>query len=255
MMLSMVGAPQAFMSVSAQIVSFAQLESTSAASRWSILITDDPLHNAVLIFLALLSLASWGIMFSKFAEFRRAEKNGREFVREFERANSVETAMLAAQRTTSSSFTRVFARAVQFLNETTPALAGSTDRTARFSGSQVEALRLVLDAEAGAEREKLGRFITWLATVGSVSPLIGLFGTVLGVISAFQGVVASGSSNLTAVAPGIAQALTATAAALAVAIPASFAYNVFAARLNRYDTALEGFGSELVALLVREGRI
>lgn len=101
----------------------------------------------------------------------------------------------------------------------------------------------------------MGRFITWLATVGSVSPLIGLFGTVLGVISAFQGVVASGSSNLTAVAPGIAQALTATAAALAVAIPASFAYNLFAARLNRYDGALEGFSSELVALMVRDGRI
>ena len=116
-------------------------------------------------------------------------------------------------------------------------------------------LVLVLDASGGTEREQLGRFIPWLATVSSVSPLIGLFGTVLGVISAFQGVVASGSSNLTAVAPGIAQALTATAAALAVAIPAAFAYNVLAARLNRYDGALEGFGSELVALMVREGRI
>lgn len=239
----------------ALLVVVAQLDASTSAGSWRMLITDDPLHNAVLIFLGVLSLMSWGIMFSKFSEFRRAEKNGRAFMREFEKANSMDTAMLAAQRVTSSPFTVVFARAIQFLNETTPAMAGSTDRTARFSGSQVEALRLVLDAESGAEREKLGRFITWLATVGSVSPLIGLFGTVLGVISAFQGVVASGSSNLTAVAPGIAQALTATAAALAVAIPASFAYNVFAARLNRYDIGLEGFGSELVALLVREGRI
>ncbi len=239
----------------ALFVVVAQLEASDASGSWRMLITDDPLHNAVLIFLAVLSLMSWGIMFSKFSEFRRAEKNGKAFMREFESAKNMNEAMLAAQRATSSPFTVVFARALQFLNETTPALAGSSDRTARFSGSQVEALRLVLDAESGAEREKLGRFITWLATVGSVSPLIGLFGTVLGVISAFQGVVASGSSNLTAVAPGIAQALTATAAALAVAIPASFAYNVFAARLNRYDTGLEGFGSELVALLVREGRI
>lgn len=234
----------------------AQLDATAAGDgSWRALITDDPLHNAVLIFLVLLSLLSWGIMFAKLNEFRRAEKHGFAFLREFERVSGIDAAMLAAQRTTSSPFTVVFARAVQFLNEVKPALAASPERNARLSGSQVEALRLVLDAAGGTEREKLGRFIPWLATVSSVSPLIGLFGTVLGVISAFQGVVASGSSNLTAVAPGIAQALTATAAALAVAIPAAFAYNVLAARLNRYDGALEGFGSELVALMVREGRI
>lgn len=233
----------------------AQLEAGTGDASWRSLITNDPLHNAVLIFLVLLSLLSWGIMFAKLNEFRRAEKHGFAFLREFERASGIDAAMLAAQRTTSSPFTVVFARAVQFLNETKPALAASPERNARLSGSQVEALRLVLDAESGSEREKLGRFVPWLATVSSVSPLIGLFGTVLGVIQAFLGVVASGSSNLTAVAPGIAQALTATAAALAVAIPAAFGYNVLAARLNRYDSALEGFGSELVALMVREGRI
>jgi biopolymer transport protein TolQ len=233
----------------------AQLEAASAPTMWSSLITDDPVHNGVLIFLAVLSLLSWGVVFSKFGEFRRAEKQGRAFVREFEKASSVENAMLTAQRVPSSPYTVVFARAVQFLNETTPALPGSPERSARLSGSQVEALRFVLDAESGSEREKLGRFIPWLATVGSVSPLIGLLGTVLGVIRAFFDISVSGSSNLAAVGPGIAQALSATAAALAVAIPASFAFNVFAARLNRYDSALEGFGSELVALLVREGRI
>lgn len=160
-----------------------------------------------------------------------------------------------AQRAKPSPFTAVYARSVQFLTDTRPALAATSDRTARLSGSQVEALKLVLDAESGKEREELGRFIPWLATVGSVSPLIGLFGTVLGVISAFTGIAEKGSGNIGAVAPGIAIALTATAAALAVAIPAAFAFNVFAARLNRYDSALEGFGSELIALLVRDGRI
>ncbi len=240
--------------VHAAVQVLAQLE-TATPSTWSVLITDDPLHNAVLVLLVVLSLLSWGIMFAKLNEFRRAEKHGFAFLNEFERAAGIDDAMLAAQRSTPSPFTAVFARAVQFLKQTTPALAASPDRGARLSGSQVEALRLVLDAASGAEREKLGRFIPWLATVSSVSPLIGLFGTVLGVISAFQGVVASGSSNLAAVAPGIAQALTATAAALAVAIPAAFGFNVFAARLNRYDSTLEGFGSELVALMVREGRI
>jgi biopolymer transport protein TolQ len=124
-----------------------------------------------------------------------------------------------------------------------------------LSGSQVEALRLVLDSETSEERDRLSHFIPWLATIGSVSPLIGLFGTVLGVIDAFMGIATKGSGNLSAVAPGVAEALTATAAALAVAIPAVFGYNIFAARLNRLENELEGFGTEIIAMMVREGRI
>ena len=108
---------------------------------------------------------------------------------------------------------------------------------------------------ADSIRDQLGRFLPWLATIGSVSPLIGLLGTVLGVIQAFIGIATKGSGNIGAVAPGIAEALIATAAALAVAIPAVFGYNLFANRLNRVDSQLEGFGSELIALMVREGRI
>jgi biopolymer transport protein TolQ len=139
--------------------------------------------------------------------------------------------------------------------ETRPALASTPDRAARLSGSQVEALRLVLDSETSAERDRLARFVPWLATIGSVSPLIGLLGTVLGVINSFIGIATEGSGNIGAVAPGVAEALTATAGALAVAIPAVFGYNLFANRLNRIDNELEGFGSEVIALMVREGRI
>jgi biopolymer transport protein TolQ len=220
-----------------------------------LVLTSDPVTKAVLVLLAVLSLLSWAIMFAKWRTFSAAEKGGDSFVREFERARGIDEAMLLAQRTRPSPFTAVFSRAVQFINDTKPALGATSDRTARLSGSQVEALRLVLDSQTGREREELSRFIPWLATVGSVSPLIGLFGTVLGVIEAFEGIATKGSGNIGAVAPGIATALIATAAALAVAIPAAFAYNVYAARLNRFDNALEGFGSELIALMVREGRI
>ena len=80
-------------------------------------------------------------------------------------------------------------------------------------------------------------------------------GTVLGVIDAFVGIASKGSGNIGAVAPGVAEALIATAAALSVAIPAVFAYNIFAARLNKIEGQLESFGSELIALMVREGMI
>lgn len=235
-----------------------QLESATAGvpeSPIQLITNSDWLTKSVLLVLVVLSLLSWGIMFAKWRAFRSAERNGRAFVYDFERAHGIDEAMQYANRAKPNPFTAVFRRAVQFLSDTTPALAATSERTARLSGSQVEALRLVLDSESGKEREELGTFIPWLATVGSVSPLIGLLGTVLGVIDAFVGIAQSGSGNLGAVAPGIAIALTATAAALAVAIPAAFAYNVFAARLNRYDSALEGFGSELIALMVREGRI
>jgi biopolymer transport protein TolQ len=131
--------------------------------------------------------------------------------------------------------------------------------TATFSptaaASRVETLRLVLDAEALVERDRLGRFLPWLATIGSASPLIGLLGTVLGIISAFIGISTRGSGNLSAVAPGVATALVATAAALSVAIPATFGYNILANRLNRLDNLLEGFETTVIAMLVREGRI
>jgi biopolymer transport protein TolQ len=149
----------------------------------------------------------------------------------------------------------VFERAQLFITETTPALTGSTDRVARLSAAQVEALRQVMDSQTDTERDALGRFVPSLGTIGSVSPLIGLLGTVLGVINSFLGIATGGSGNIGAVAPGVAEALTATALALAVAIPAVFSYNIFSTRLNRIDGELEGFGSELVALLVREGRI
>ena len=144
---------------------------------------------------------------------------------------------------------------MRFIEEPTPALHGTSERSPRFSGAKVEALHLELDAETTSERDRLGKWVPSLATIGSVSPLIGLLGTVLGVIDAFVGLAAKGSGNIGAVAPGVAEALIATAAALSVAIPAVFAYNIFAARLNKIEGQLESFSSELIALMVREGMI
>ena len=220
-----------------------------------LILTGSIYTKIVLAVLAMLSLLSWGIMLAKSREFSRIEKAGVEFLRKFERAHSLADVISATGRMKPNAYTRVFDRAQQFLTDTKPALGATTDREARLSGSQVEALRLVLDSQTTSERQALGRYVPWLASIGSVSPLIGLLGTVLGVISAFIGVATQGAGNLGAVAPGVADALTATAAALAVAIPAVFGYNFFANRLNRFDGELEGFGSELIALMVREGRI
>ena len=209
----------------------------------------------VLAILALLSLVSWTIMLGKAIEFRRAGSAGRAFIASFERTHTLDEAAEISERSPASPQRDVMTRAVRFITETTPALAPQGERRARLSASQVEALRQVLDSESGAVRDRLGSFVPSLATIGSVSPLIGLLGTVLGIIEAFIGIATKGSGNIGAVAPGVAEALIATAAALTVAIPAVFGYNIFAHRLNRIDGELDGFGSELIALMVREGRI
>ena len=236
-------------------VLLAQGPSAVPTSPWEMVTSASPITQLVLVVLLLLSLASWAIMLAKWREFRSVAGASRQFVDSFEHASRLDDAATLAERADPNPFARVFGRATQFVAETRPALGPSADRAARLSGSQVEALRLVLDSETNRERDVLGRFLPWLATIGSVSPLIGLLGTVLGVIEAFIGIATQGSGNIGAVAPGVAEALIATAAALAVAIPAVFGYNLFANRLNRIDSELEGFGSEVIALMVREGRI
>ncbi len=211
--------------------------------------------KVVLAILAVLSLLSWAIMFAKWKQFRTITRDSATFMHNFERASSFEGAVDAVRQSGDVPHARLLRRASDFLREVTPALAATAGRAAKFSGSQVEALRLVLDSETNSERDSLSRYVPSLGTIGSVSPLIGLLGTVLGVIEAFIGIASQGSGNIGAVAPGVAEALIATAAALAVAIPAVFGYNLFASRLNRIDSELEGFGTELIALLVREGRV
>ena len=97
--------------------------------------------------------------------------------------------------------------------------------------------------------------ISWLAIIGSVSPLLGLMGTVVGVMNSFIGITTQGSANIAAVAPGIAEALITTVVGLAVAIPAVIAYNHYAAKLGLFTGELEGFASEFIGTLAREGRV
>ncbi|HEX7807753.1 MAG TPA: MotA/TolQ/ExbB proton channel family protein [Thermoanaerobaculia bacterium] len=214
--------------------------------------------QVVLGILAVLSLVSWAIMLGVGRALTKSLKSATAFAREIERAPRIESASVAAKHTGPNASQRLLVRALQFLGEA-PSTPGYRDSAAVLSvthaASRVETLRLVLDAEALAERDRLSRFLPWLATIGSASPLIGLLGTVLGVINAFVGIATRGSGNLAAVAPGVAEALVATAAALSVAIPATFGYNILANRLNRLDNLLEGFGTTLIAMLGREGRL
>lgn len=233
-------------------------------SAWELITNSSPMTKGVLILLAALSLLSWAVMFAAWAQSRRAMKSAESFRREFERTSRLDEASSLAKHAPATALPRLFLRALQFVGDSRvqnqqqrelAAPAMHAPAAATLTGSQIETLHLLLETEAASERDRLGRYLPWLATIGSASPLIGLFGTVLGVIDAFVGIATSGSGNLSAVAPGVAEALVATAAALAVAIPATFGYNIFANRVNRFDGVMDNFGTAVIALLVREGHI
>ena len=242
---------------------FLQARGAIPSSPSELILTAGLMTQSVLGFLELLSLISWTVMFVVWRQIANANARARRFAADFEKTHRLDQAAALARQAKPSALSRLLLRAVHFVTDTQAANLKIGGRESvelkrgqeTLSGTQIETLQLLMDSEAAAERDRLGRLIPWLASIGSVSPLIGLLGTVLGVIEAFLGIATKGSANLTAVAPGVAQALIATAAALAVAIPATFGYNIFANRLNRFDLQMESFGTSVIAKLVREGLV
>jgi biopolymer transport protein TolQ len=210
----------------------------------------------VLLVLAVSSAASWVLIFWKAKQFRTVRSQGDRFLVKMERATGLEDAYKAIIALPESPYGRVFRQGVNFFSELRPgALREGAPIGEGLSLTQLQVLKLVLEKEEAEERDELARGLTWLAVMGSVSPLMGLMGTVIGITNTFLGITASGSTNIGAVAPGVAEALVTTVAGLAVAIPAVIAYNHFVARLNLVSGELEGFSSEFIGTLAREGRV
>lgn len=211
----------------------------------------------VLLVIAAFSLIGWFIIGLKWFQFRRLNRQADRFFGQMERANRLDEAYQSVMTLEASPYTRLFREAIHFLNELRPgALRRDAEtRAETLSGAQLEAMKMVLGKEVASERDLMGHFLPWLATIGSVSPLLGLLGTVLGVMNAFIGITAGGSGNIAAVAPGVAEALITTVAGLAAAIPAVIAYNIYVNRVRLFTGELEGFGNELVGTMAREGLV
>jgi len=206
--------------------------------------------------LLLFSILSWWLIFWKAKQFREVRKQGDRFLVQIERAQRLEDAYKAILALPDSPYGRVFRQGVNFFSELRPgSLRQGAPVAEGLSLTQLEALRMVLEKEEAEERDELARGLTWLAVIGSVSPLLGLLGTVIGVMNVFLGIAATGSSNLSSVAPGVGEALVTTVTGLFVAIPAVLAYNYFVGRLNLVASELEGFSSEFIGTLAREGRV
>lgn len=214
------------------------------------------LTHIVLLVTALFSLASWVIIFWKVRQFRAVARDAARFTQAMDPISRLEDGYKVVMRLPASPFVRLFRQGVNFFSELRPgSLRQGAAAAPGLSEAQLQALRLVLEKVQGEEEDELAGGMVWLAIIAVISPLLGLLGTVVGVMHAFVGITATGSANIAAVAPGIAEALVTTAAGLVAAIPAAVAYNYFVSRLNFFGGELEGFAHEFIGTLAREGRL
>ena len=210
----------------------------------------------VLAVLGVFSLASWYVIGWKYLQFRKVQSQGNQFLDAVSNARGLEEAYTAILTLPESPYGRLFRHGVNFFSELRPgALREGVSEREGLTQVQLETLRLVLQKEESDERDDLAHGLTWLAVIGSISPLLGLMGTVIGIMNTFRGITVSGSANIAAVAPGVAEALVTTVTGLFVAIPAVIAYNYYVSRLNLVAGELEGFSSEFIGTLAREGHV
>jgi biopolymer transport protein TolQ len=210
----------------------------------------------VLGLIAFFSITSWIIILWKWGQFRRLRRSGRRFSDAMLHANRLEDAHGVLMRLPESAHSRVFRAGINFFSELRPgALKPNAPPTSGLSEAQLNALWLMLEKVQEEERDTVSSGMVWLSIIAVVSPLLGLLGTVIGVMDSFLGVTATGSANIGSVAPGIAEALVTTAFGLVAAIPAAIAYNFFSSRLNAFSGEMEGFASEFIGALAREGRL
>jgi biopolymer transport protein TolQ len=193
----------------------------------------------VILVLVLQSVFSWAVILYKSRELKRAQQDSEAFL-EVYHEGSMQDAYEAAKDLERSPLAAMFLSAYGELKRIARASGKSLELTPRH----VDALSRHVGWTGAREGQRLERGFTLLATTGSAAPFIGLFGTVIGIINAFQGIGRAGSASLAVVAPGIAEALIATAAGLFAAIPATIFYNVFVGRLRGITAAIDLFTAE-----------
>jgi biopolymer transport protein TolQ len=204
---------------------------------WEMVQHNGPLGMVVLGILVCFSVYSWTVIFSKWQALRGARRANSRFLRAFRKSSGLEAVMLASEQFRPSPLVAVFDFGYEEI-----------ERQVKTRGKLKNhaALERALQLGASEELAKLERNMNWLATTASVTPFIGLFGTVLGIIRAFQDLGSQGSTSLRTVAPGISEALIATAVGLAAAIPAAIFYNHFGHGIRELGARMDDFALEFL---------
>ncbi len=221
-----------------------------------ILDSDSWLANGVLLILLLFSAISWGVTLYKIVQYRRAARHTAIFLDVFRKSTKFSEVQAICPSVKESPLVGLFQAGHSEVNsQMRQPAAGDATKPAAPAGRptlrSLEAVDRALLRAQTVELSKLERHVPFLATVASITPFIGLFGTVWGIMSSFNEIGAAGSSSLGVVAPGIAHALIATAAGLFAAIPAVYFYNSFTQRVKEFAGAMEDFSLEFLNICER----
>jgi biopolymer transport protein TolQ len=225
----------------------------------SLILRASPLSQGILLILVLFSAASWGIVLYKTWQSQRARRQTSSFLDIFRRSSKFSEVQAVCRNLADSPLVGMFqagyAELTAQLKAPPPAGAAADPRPApapaRPTLKSLDALDRALLRSAGAEVSRLEKRLIFLATTASVAPYVGLLGTVLGIINAFTGIATEGSTSLAVVAPGIAEALIATAVGLFAAIPAVYFYNHFADQVKQFATTMDDFSMEFLTIAER----
>jgi len=211
----------------------------------NLILQSGPVAKAVLVILLVFSLFSWAVILSKWAGFGRARSQSGRFLRAVRKAMRLQDISAVSSQFTPSPLVAVF----------DSGYAEYKRQVGNPSGAirSINAIQRAMQIASSEELSRLERQLPWLATTGAVTPFIGLFGTVWGIIDAFHGLGTAGSATLRAVAPGISEALITTAAGLAAAIPAVIFYNIFTNNIREFAARMEDFSLEMLNTIERAG--
>jgi len=196
-----------------------------------------PVAMTVLGVLLVGSLFSWAIILGKWASFRRARGQSKRFLRAFRKASRLQEIAAVSEQFKPSPLVNVFDEVYETYRRQTGGFGPPRNITALERAAQTAASETLTAME---------NRLTWLASIGGISPFVGLFGTVMGIVEAFHGLGTEGTATLRAVAPGVSEALITTAAGLLVAIPAVIAYNQFTASCRDFAARMDDFARELL---------
>ena len=197
----------------------------------------DIIVKTVILLLIASSIYSWAIIFEKIKLFRKINLSSEEFEEKFWKSKSAETFYNNLPSATNDPMTEVFKSSMQMVMKS------------RSKSNLSERLEGVLEANIEKQMTNVDKNYTFLATVGSTAPFIGLFGTVWGIMNSFQSIAISRNTSLAIVAPGIAEALFATALGLLAAIPAVVAYNKFNNDSQKYFSRIENFSKRFLSII------
>jgi biopolymer transport protein TolQ len=217
----------------------------------SMVVNAGPMVQFVLLLLLIFSVVSWAIIFLKYRYYRKIKKENENFDADYLRCNKLSEVLPAAKKYSYSTTAEVFRVGYAELTKINKQVNESSQGAEDISLSSLDNLERSMNKASNTEMTKLESALGFLATTGSASPFIGLFGTVWGIMDTFKGIGARGSATLAVVAPGISEALIATAAGLAAAIPAVIFYNYFLNQSKNMVQEMDNFAAEFLNIVER----